>query len=58
MEYNKTRYEDVKRFLKDAIPLFDASYEILNNLQKSIHKNKYDGNKDLRFLTELKRSGQ
>jgi hypothetical protein len=38
---------DVKRFLKDAIPLFDASYEILNNLQKSIHKNKYDWNKEL-----------
>jgi hypothetical protein len=33
---------EVKRFLKDAIPMFDASYDILNKLQKSIHKTKYD----------------
>jgi hypothetical protein len=45
MEYNKI--PEVKRFLKDAIPLFDASYEIVNKLQKSIHKNKYDWHKEL-----------
>lgn len=38
---------EVKRFLKDAIPMFDASYDILNKLQKSIHKNKYDWHKEL-----------
>ena len=37
---------ELKRFLKDAIPLFDASYEILNKLQKPIH-NKYDWRKEL-----------
>jgi hypothetical protein len=39
---------EVKGFLKDAIPFFDASYEILNNLQKSNYKDKkYHRHKEL-----------
>jgi hypothetical protein len=29
---------EVKRFLKNAIPFFDTSYEVLNNLEKSNYK--------------------
>jgi hypothetical protein len=31
---------ELKGFLKDAVPFFKASYEILNNLQKSNYKDK------------------
>jgi hypothetical protein len=38
---------EVKGFLKNAIPFFDASYEVLNNLKKSNYKNKYHKYKEL-----------
>jgi hypothetical protein len=38
---------ELKRFLKNAIPFFDTSYEVLNNLEKSNYKNKYNKYKEL-----------
>jgi hypothetical protein len=32
---------EVKGFLKNAIPFFDVSYGVMNNLEKSDYKNKY-----------------
>jgi hypothetical protein len=38
---------EVKGFLKNAIPFFDASYEVLKNLEKANYKNKYHRYKEL-----------
>jgi hypothetical protein len=38
---------ELKRFVTNAIPFFDMSYEVLNNLQKPKYKDKY------RFYKEL-----
>jgi hypothetical protein len=37
----------VKGFLKNAIPFFDATYEVLKNLEKANYKNKYHRYKEL-----------
>jgi hypothetical protein len=31
---------EIKEFIKNAIPIFDSSYELLNSLQRSKHKYK------------------
>ena len=38
---------ELKRFVTNAIPFFDIGYEVLNNLDKPIHRDKY------RFYKEL-----
>jgi hypothetical protein len=44
----QSEISEVKGFLKDATPFFKASYEILNNLQRSNYKDKrYHRHKEL-----------
>ncbi|HZA08127.1 MAG TPA: hypothetical protein VE619_10520, partial [Nitrososphaeraceae archaeon] len=38
---------ELKRFVTNAIPFFDMSYEVLNNLEKPKYKNKYRLYKEL-----------
>jgi hypothetical protein len=38
---------ELKRFLSNAIPFFDTSYELLNNFEKPRYKDKYRLNKEL-----------
>jgi hypothetical protein len=38
---------ELKRFVTNVVPFFDMTYEVLNNLEKPIHRDKY------RFYKEL-----
>ena len=38
---------ELKRFVTNAIPFFDMSYEVLNNLEKPKYRDKYRLNKEL-----------